>query len=377
MSAVRARPSAPHMGFLYKRILRPIFFSFDPEFIHDMMTNAGAFLGKIGFGKWLVKSLFSYSHPMLEQKLWGIPFKNPVGLGAGFDKDAKVYSIMGSVGFGFAEIGTITFGSYEGNPKPRLYRLPQSKALVVYYGLKNMGAKAMTKLLKTKDKDIPQIISIGRTNAATAASFEDSIVDYYKCFKEFVDADVGDAYEINISCPNLFGGVSFDDEMSLEKLLQKIYTLQIKKPVFIKMPINLPWPEFKKLVDVALRFKVQALVIGNLNKNRNDPTIKEVIPENIKGSISGKPTRELSNNLISETYKYCGDKIKIIGLGGIFSAADAYEKICRGASMVELITGMIYEGPGLIGNINRDLVTLLKKDGYQHISEAVGALNPL
>ena len=363
------------MSFLYKKILRPIFFLFDPEWVHDRITKTGEFLGNCRFCRFLVQQLFSYSSPVLEQELWDIKFKNPVGLAAGFDKDAKLYSIMGSVGFGFTEIGTVTLESYKGNPKPRLYRLPKSKGLVVNYGLKNIGAKAVIESLKKKQKNIPQVISIGRTNSPKTANLDAGIDDYYDCLKKFIDSDIGDAYEINISCPNLFGGVSFTDEESLEKLLQKIYTLNITKPVFIKMPINLSWSEFKKLVDTALKFEVQALVIGNLNKDRNDSNIKDVIPESIKGSISGKPTQDLSDNLISETYKYCGDKLKIIGVGGTFSSQDAYQKIRLGASMVELITGMIYEGPQLIGKINKELVNLLKKDGYKNIAEAVGTLN--
>ncbi len=348
---------------------------FDPEWVHDFITSIGEFLGKYSLSKFLVSRLFSYKNPVLEQELWGIKFKNPVGLAAGFDKDARLYSVMGSVGFGFSEIGTVTLDSYKGNPKPRLYRLLKSKGLVVYYGLKNIGAKAIIKSLQKKKKSIPQVISIGRTNSQKTADFESGINNYYNCLKEFTDTGVGDAFEINISCPNLFGGVSFADETSLEKLLQKIYTLNVKKPIFLKIPINPSWPELEKLVKVALRFGVQALVIGNLNKDKFHSSIKDAIPENIKGSVSGKPTRDLSNNLISKTYKNYGDKIKIIGVGGIFSAEDAYEKICRGASMVELITGMIYEGPQLIGDINCKLTHLLKRDGYKNIKEAVGTFN--
>lgn len=365
----------PLSRFVYKKIIKPTFFLSDPEFAHDRITAIGEFLGKFGPGKFLVRELFSYKNPILEQELWGIKFGNPVGLAAGFDKDARMYSIMDSVGFGFSEIGTVTLESYEGNPKPRLHRLPKSEGLVVNYGLKSIGAEEVIKSLKAKNKTIPQIISIGRTNSKRTADFESGVNSYYDCLKSFIDTDVGDAYEINISCPNLFGGEPFNDEVSLEKLLQKIYTLKIQKPVFIKMPINLPWMEFKKLVDVALRFGVQALVIGNLNKDRNDPSIKDAIPGHIKGSISGKPTRNLSNELISKTYKYCGNKIKIIGVGGIFSAENAYEKIRHGASLVELITGMIYEGPQFIGEINRGLAHLLKRDGYRNINEATGTLN--
>ncbi len=362
------------IGSVYRNIFKPIFFKFDPEVVHDLVTVIGEFLGKFVVTRFLTRLVFAYKNPILSQKIWGIDFENPVGLAAGFDKDSKLYSVMGSVGFGFTEVGTVTYGAYEGNPKPRLYRLPQSKGLVVYYGLKNLGAKTVAGLLQKKAKNIPQIISVGRTNSAATASLADSIEDYYLCLTEFLNAQVGDIYEINISCPNLFQGESFTEEASLKELLNRIYTLDIQKPVFVKMPINLPWPDFQKLVDVALHFKVEGLVIGNLNKDRKSKAIKEQIPQDIKGSISGKPTWDLSNDLISETYKYCGNKIKIIGVGGIFSAEDAYEKIRRGASMVELITGMIYEGPQLVGEINKDLAELLKRDGYKNINEAVGTL---
>ncbi len=362
------------IGSVYRNIFKPIFFKFDPEVVHDLVTVVGEFLGKFGLTKMLVRFLFHYGHPSLKQKIWGIDFENPVGLAAGFDKDGRLYSVIGSVGFGFTEVGTVTYGAYEGNPKPRLYRLPQSKGLVVYYGLKNLGAKLIARPLKKKPKDIPQIISIGRTNSTKTVSLEGGIEDYSNCLKEFTDSGVGDIYEVNISCPNLFCADSFLEPKSLDKLLQKLFSLNITKPVFIKMPINLPWVEFKNLLDVILRFSIQAVVIGNLNKDRRSKAIKEQIPQNIKGSISGKPTWDLSNDLISETYKYCGNKIKIIGVGGIFSAEDAYEKIRRGASMVELITGMIYEGPQLIGEINKDLAEFLKRDGYKNINEAVGTL---
>ena len=139
------------------------------------------------------------------------------------------------------------------------------------------------------------------------------------------------------------------------------------------MPINLPWKEFKPLCEVALKYKVDGVIIGNLNKNRQDPAIIDEIPKSVQGSISGKPTEKLSNELISKTYREYKKKLIIIGAGGIFSAEDAYEKIKRGSTLVQLITGMIYQGPQLIGEINRGLVKLLEKDGYKNISQAVGA----
>ncbi len=357
---------------VYQWLIRPILFRQDPEKIHDKITVLGQKLGANATARKIIKASLSFQSPQLAQSLWGITFNNPVGLAAGFDKNAQLYSIMPSVGFGFSEVGTVTFGDYAGNPPPRLYRLPKSKGVVVNYGLKNIGAQAIIESLKTKLKPIPQIISIGRTNNLTTAEQTAGINDYYQCLNEFIQADVGDIYEINISCPNSFDGEPFTDSDNLTALLTKLYSLNITKPIFLKMPINLEWGEFQKLLDCALDFDVSAVVIGNLNKDRANPLIKDIIPKQVRGSISGKPTSELSNRLISATYKYCGDKVTIIGVGGIFSAQDAYEKIKRGASLIQLITGMIYRGPQLIGEINRGLLKLLRTDGFSNITEAVG-----
>ncbi len=361
---------------VYQNIFKPLFFKFDPEFVHDRITSLGELVGKSSLLSRIIYKSFAYENDSLEQILWGISFKNPIGLSAGFDKDGKLFSVMGSVGFGFSEIGTMTYLPYEGNPTPRLYRLPKSKGLVVYYGLKNEGVnRVMGRLSKIcSTHPIPGVISIGRTNSMQNVSVENSIDDYFNCLKSCIEARVGEAYEINISCPNIFGGKFFTDPKSLDALLSRLYSLPIQKPVFIKMPINDPWPDFKKIVDVALSYKVDALTIGNLNKNKEDSSVvKDYIPEYVKGAISGKPTEKLSNELIAKTYEYCGDKIKIIGVGGIFNAKDAYEKICRGASLVELITGMVFEGPQLIGEINRDIKKFLERDGYANIAQAVGS----
>lgn len=357
----------------YQYLLKPYFFRRDPEAVHDHMTKVGKRLGRFRWTRRITKAIFHYQHPSLAQSYWDIHFSNPVGLSAGFDKEATLYPIMGSVGFGFAEIGTVTYGSYRGNQPPRLYRLPQSRSIVVNYGLKSQGASAVIRSLQNKPHPIPQIISIGRTNSVQASSLADGIVDYKTCLQKFIESGTGDIYEINISCPNTFGGEPFTDPTDLEKLLSSLLTPRPAKPIFIKMPINLVWDQFKTLLDICLSYKIQAVVIGNLNKNLSAATITDTIPPNLKGAASGKPTWELSNALITQTYQYCGDQIKIIGVGGIFSAADAYEKIKRGASLVELITGMIYEGPQLINEINRDLVRLLRQDGYNNIQEAIGS----
>lgn len=352
--------------FLYKFLARPLFFLIDPEDIHDGILIFGNFLGSNPLTKNITKLFFNYQNSKLEQEICGIKFKNPVGLAAGFDKDANLVNILPDVGFGFMSVGTVTFKPYEGNPKPRLYRLPKSKGLVVYYGLKNIGVKKIVEKLKKlgneetrKEQQFPLFISIGKTNAKYTSSDKAGIKDYYDCFRKVIESRVGDIYEINISCPNTFGGEPFTTPERLNNLLKKLYTLSINKPVFLKMPIDKDWGEFKKLLDVAIKYKVDGIIIGNLQKDRKNKAIKDEIPKVIKGGISGKPCWDTSNELIAKTNKTYGKKLIIVGVGGVFSPEDAYEKIKLGASLVQLITGMIYEGPQLIGEINRGLVRKL------------------
>jgi dihydroorotate dehydrogenase subfamily 2 len=357
----------------YRYLLKPILFLTEPEITHNTFTKIGQFLGRFQITNTATRQLFSYQHPALCQTIKGIVFPNPVGLAAGFDKDANLTKIMDSVGFGFMQAGTVTDQSYKGNPKPRLYRLPRSKGAVVYFGLKNIGVtKIIAKLKNRNPNNFPLGISLGKTNSPKTATAKTGIDDYCRCLKKLLENKIGDFYTINISCPNTFGGEPFTTPEKLNQLLKKLTSLKIGKPVFLKMPINTPWQDFKKLLDVAIRQKIDGVIIGNLNKNRQDPSIKDQIPSHVKGGISGKPCWHLSNQLIAKTHQDYGKKLVIIGVGGIFSAKDAYEKIKRGASLVSLITGMIYEGPQLIGEINRGLVELLKKDGYNNIQEAIG-----
>lgn len=364
------------IGFVYRRISKPIFFKMDPENVHDRIKSIGHLLGKFQFTRLITRIVFKYRSSRLEQTIAGLKFENPIGLSAGFDKNADLLNILPDVGFGFAEIGSVTNKPYEGNPKPRLYRLPKSKALVVYYGLMNLGVeKIVPRFKKAVRTNSIRGISIAKTNADFTSTEAGGIQDYYDCIKYLESESVGDFYTINISCPNTFGGEPFTTKDKLERLLSKIDELEIKKPVFIKMPINLPIEEFDLLLRVAVKHNVTGIVIGNLTKVRDPELIKDEIPEHVKGGISGIPTQKLSNELISYSYKHYKEKLIIIGVGGVFSAADAYEKIKRGASLIQLITGMIYQGPQLIGQINKEMVKLLDADGFQNISQAIGVAN--
>ncbi len=357
--------------FGYRHIAKPIFFRCDPEKVHDVINIVGKILGRYTITRKATEILFAYKHPSLQSTILGMKFSNPVGLSAGFDKNGELTDLMPSVGFGFEEIGSITGESCEGNQKPRLWRLPKSKALIVYYGLKNDGCEAIAKRLKQKTFSIPIGTSIAKTNSPKTVPTDAAIADYKKAFQTF--SKIGDYFTINISCPNAFGGEPFADPERLEQLLSELDTVATTKPIFLKFAADISTSEIDTLVQVADHHRVHGFILTNLTKNRNNPQIHQQELDHVgKGGISGKPVADLSNTLISHLYKTVGKRYVLIGVGGIFSAQDAYKKIQRGASLVQLITGMIYEGPQLIGQINHDLKELLKKDGYKNIQQAIG-----
>lgn len=347
---------------LYGIFGKPLFFWFDPETVHDSITKIGSFMGKVPLFKTLTRWFFSFQHPVLHKKLLGIDFVNPVGLSAGYDYDGDLTQIIPSVGFGFHTIGTVTLEPYEGNQKPRLGRFPNSKAILVNKGLKSIGAQAIINKLKNLEFHIPTGISIGSTNKGYHSDKE-QILDIVKCFTLFEKSSLKHAYyEMNISCPNTFGGEPFCSRDRLDSLLTALDKLSIKRPVFVKMPIDQPEKESLQLLKVIDKHTIQGLIIGNLTKDRENP---DVLPEDRaewkkrKGNVSGKPTFERSNNLIALAKKHYGDRFIIIGTGGIFTAEDAQEKMRRGADLVQLITGMIFEGPAAIGLINLGLADKL------------------
>jgi len=364
-----------HWGF--KKIVKPFLFLFPPDPIHLVLVNTGVVIGKIAPARWLMGLLWRYDNPqMLAQNVSGNYFANPVGLSAGFDKNFQLLEIYPYLGFGFAECGSMSYGPSDGNPRPHYHRLKKSRSIVVNAGLNNRGSSILVKRIKewqsTRRIWVPLNISVVKTNSPVSSTLESGAQEYIKCLKRIKGAKVGDMITINISCPNAYGGEPFTTHQSLEKLLKEVDKLDFKIPIFLKMPSDKPWPDFKQLIDVALKHNITGLTICNLNKNRHIK-LKDPLSDDIKGSLSGKPVYDLSNELITKSYAYCGDKLTIIGVGGIFCAKDAYEKIKRGATLVELITGMIFEGPMLIGQINAGLVDLMQKDGYTHISQAIGA----
>jgi dihydroorotate dehydrogenase len=355
------------IAFLYKSILKPILFRFDAEKVHDAFIAIGAFLGGHQNTRSITRAFFAYKNPALEQNVLGISFANPVGLAAGFDKDAKMTDIMPAVGFGFAEIGSVTGEPCEGNLKPRLWRLPNLKSLAVHYGLKSEGGERIAARLSGKKFAIPIGVNIAKTNSVACAETEAGIADYAKVMTFFAEKNIGDYFTVNVSCPNAYGGEPFIDPERLNRLMTRLDAVSTDKPVFLKLSPDIVGKNLDALLEVCGRHRVHGFVCTNLTKEK-----KEENDTRLKGGLSGKVVQRLSDDQISYIYKKNGKKYLIIGVGGIFSAADAFRKIQLGASLVELVTGMIYEGPQLVGEINRGLVKLLEKNGFKNISEAVG-----
>lgn len=358
--------------FCYRHVAKPLFFTQDPEDVHDRMCGLGERLGRHGAARWLTRTIFQYKSPALEQDIQGIHFSNPIGLAAGFDKNATLTRILPAVGFGFEEVGSITGEPCAGNKRPRLWRLPKSRGLVVYYGLKNDGCEAIARRLQGRTFDVPIGVSVAKTNSPATVDVPDGIADYVKAFRAFLD--IGQYFTINISCPNVFGGEPFTDPDRLDLLLSEIDTIATAKPIFLKMPADVTTEQLNALVAVADRHRVHGFILSNLTKKFDRPEIRQdEIAGIVHGGISGKPTFDQSNTLIAHLYRKAAGRYVIIGCGGVFSAEDAYEKIRQGATLIQLITGMIFEGPQLIGEINRGLVELLRRDGFRNIHESVGS----
>lgn len=355
--------------FFYVNLLKRILFLFDPERVHDWFNSIGDFLGRHAFTRWFTYVLFGYSNPILEQRRCGIDFKNPVGLAAGFDKNGHLVEIIPSVGFGFIEVGSITGEPCAGNPKPRLWRLVRSKSLAVYYGLKNDGCAKIAERLKTARRTIPLGVSIAKTNDPKLTSVDGIVKDYVKSFRKL--ADIGDYITLNLSCPNVCSGSGLINAKLAEKVLIGIRKFRTEKPVFMKISPDIDKKEVDELIETAFKHKIDGFVCTNLTKNRSNP---KIIDKNVPavGGLSGKVVEGLSNKMLEYAYKRSKGKLTLIGCGGIFTAEDAYKKIRLGASLVQVITGMIYNGPQSISEINQGVVRLLKRDGFRNVSEAVG-----
>ncbi len=361
---------------LYSSLLRPVLFHLDPEWVHDRAIQATRVMWPLPPVRWLLSGLYRYCDPCLESVVCGIRFPNPVGLAAGFDKNGQAVAALAAMGFGYVEIGSISADPSEGNPKPRLWRLPQDRAICVHYGLPNIGAAAVARHLEKSRLPVPLGINIVKTNRGIDAppdSTDAIIADYVRSVR--ILKDRGDYLSLNLSCPNTEMGRDFFAEPgNLRLLLTALRDLDISRPVFLKIsPLYGPRGLDQVLTAVEGMDFISGFIF-NLPPGKPDGlATPERVHQSMRGAVSGQPVARLIDDCIRALYLMMDRRrYRIIGAGGIFCAEDAYRKIRLGASLVQILTAMIYEGPGVIKSINRGLCRLLERDGFKTIAEAVG-----
>jgi dihydroorotate dehydrogenase len=363
---------------MYK-LLFPLLNQIDAEALHNGVRDLARF-GKLPGVRGLLRGLYHFEDKRLTQEHFGLTFNNPVGLAAGFDKYGAFIDIMPNIGFGFMELGSISAQPRLGNPQPRLFRLPQDQAIINRMGLNNDGAEATKNMLMRKgsQRQMPLGISIVKTHDPNIVG-EQAIADFVKSYT--ILAPLADYIALNISCPNTQEGKTFEDPEALEQLLTAIQQAaqQLRQdhqhvpPLFVKISPDRTDTEIVRLVSVCSRATVDGYILTNTSANRDSLETPQVKLHEIgMGGLSGAPLFEKSLRMIRMVRNIAPDAF-IIGVGGIQSAADAYAMICAGASLLQIYTGLIYNGPGLVKQINRGLVHRLEADGFSSITEAIGS----
>ncbi|GFE69329.1 quinone-dependent dihydroorotate dehydrogenase [Chroococcus sp. FPU101] len=329
--------------------------------------------------RWLVSELeqsFCHTNPRLAQNLWGLNFSNPLGLAAGFDKDGLGAGIWNSFGFGFAELGAITLHSQSGNPRPRLFRLPQDKAALNRMGANNQGAAVMARTLEHTWQRHPRSIPIGiNLCKSKITALEDAPQDYVGSFQYL--KDWADYFVINVSSPNTPGLRDLQGGEQLEPILAALATAnENQQPILIKIAPDLDWEAISNILKLTQTYQLAGIIATNTTIRRDLQTkiLKETgnpLSEEA-GGISGLPLRERSTEVIRFIYQETKGQLPIIGVGGIFTADDAWDKITAGASLLQMYTGWLYQGPWIVPSILKGLLTKLDVAGLSNISEAVG-----
>ena len=340
--------------------IRPIIFKFDPETAHNLAIQA------LKFNLMPRNQKQNFKH--IETEIFNKKIPNPIGLAAGFDKDAEVYNSIFRLGFGFVEVGTITPLKQSGNPKPRVFRLEEDEALINRLGFNNSGADLIQSRIRLNPPKGLFGINIG-PNKDT----KDRINDYLIGLRKFYE--LADYLTINISSPNTENLRSFHNESELNDLLQAIEqektSLKTSIPTVLKISPDINDQEIEKISKLILKYNIPAIIVSNTSDRTRD--VLKNINKLEKGGLSGKPIAKKSNLIINKFFKNLENKVKIIGVGGVDSADSAYDKIINGASLIQLYTGMVYRGPGIAKKISEDLNNIFKKQGVTNISEIVGS----
>ncbi len=339
---------------MYK-FLRGFLFLFDAEEVHYFSMNILKLAYKVDFLKKIISK--KYTPPDCPVNVFGLTFKNPVGLGAGFDKNAKYLTELQALGFGFIEIGTVTPLPQKGNDKPRLFRLPKDKALINRMGFNNDGAKVVAERLK-EWKGSRQLIIGGNIGKNKNTPNEDAWKDYEICFLEIFDWV--DYFVVNVSSPNTPGLRELQQKDSLRKILTHLQDLNGQKknpkPILLKISPDLILEEIDNIIDLSIEINLDGLIVANTTVKRDQlQTINQELQTIGSGGLSGKPLKQSSTQLVEYICKKTNNKIPIIASGGIFAGEDAKQKVFAGASLVQVWTGFIYEGPSIVKNICKSL----------------------
>lgn len=381
------------LNYLYRQ-LRPLLFAGDAEKVHERMLTSVEFISKIPGFLPLLRSLFLEENPLLRTQLFDKTLNNPIGLAAGFDKDGRIHPALFALGFGFVEIGTVTPRPQEGNPRPRLFRLKEDHAVINRMGFNNQGAWKMAERLvantlkiKSADADIFELsedypaniasgmlgINIGKNKDTSLEKATDDYVSALSTLHPFAEY-----FTLNISSPNTEDLRNLQEKEALRILLDSVCARRDEldrnhsrnTPLLVKLAPDLDGDALENSVHVIQEFSIQGVIATNTTVERPELKSKN---RTETGGLSGKPLQKRSTAMIRTLFAELGADIPIIGVGGIFNGADAYEKIRAGAAAVQIYTALIYEGPGLVRKVKEELANLLESDGYKSVSEAVGA----
>lgn len=341
---------------MYKHLIRPVLFRIYPETIHEWVVGTIKTVCHIPGGAALLRALYRKSNPALEREVFGLKFNNPVGLAAGFDKNASFYNQFSNLGFGFIEIGTVTPKAQPGNPKPRSFRLPADKALINRMGFNNLGADAAVEQLKKRK---PGMIIGGNIGKNTATPNCDAVTDYVYVFNKLYN--YVDYFVVNVSCPNITNLKELQDKDALRQILQALQNERKskpqRKPVLLKISSDLNFDQIDDVLGIVHETEIDGIVAANTSVSREGlQTPAERIAQIGNGGLSGAPLTERTTAIIRHIAQRTQGKLPIIGVGGIMSPQDALDKLEAGASLVQVYTGFIYEGPSLVKRICKAMI---------------------
>lgn len=346
---------------MYKHIIKPFLFCFNPETAHNMTFSALSFLRHVPFARSIVRAIYKKEAPALEKEVFGIRFPNPVGLAGGLDKNGEYYNDMANFGFGFVEIGSLTPKPQDGNAKPRCWRVPGDRALINRFGINNKGVKNAVEHLK---KVRPEVIVAANISKNTSSINEEAAKDYETAFGLLYD--FVDMFVVNISCPNVVGLTALQDISFLSEIVDKLLALRMYydeyRPILLKVSPDLSHQQLDEIIDYSLRSGIDGIVAGNTTRSRDGLTSisQEKIEEIGNGGMSGAPIYQKNLALVKYVHEKSGGKLPIVGVGGIMSPEQAQEMLEAGASLIEIYSGFIYEGPSLIKRIIKHLENLTK-----------------